>query len=95
MLIAGRWWCAANLTPNPFLRTLTPGADTVPSPAKKRARVIWYSGDIEGKGNNRFGRRYLEFGPGRGRLLETQAGVICEIAEIAVSGEQRDFVVET
>jgi hypothetical protein len=28
--------------------TLTPGADAVPSPAKKRARVNRYSGDIEG-----------------------------------------------
>jgi hypothetical protein len=39
-----------NLTPNPFQKTLTPGADAVPSPAE-RARVSRYSGDIEGKGN--------------------------------------------
>ena len=36
----------------------------------------------------------LEFGQRRVRLLEAQAGVICEIAEIAVSGQERDFVVE-
>ena len=30
-------------------RTLTPGADAVPSPAKKRARVIRYLRDIEGE----------------------------------------------
>jgi hypothetical protein len=95
MLIAGRWWCAANLTPNPFLRTLTPGADAVPSPAKKAGEGNLVLRRHRGEGNNRFGRKYLEFGSGRGRLLETQAGVICEIAEIAVSGEQRDFVVET
>jgi hypothetical protein len=41
--------------------TLTAGVDAVPSPAA-RERVIWYSGDTEGKGNNgvggwhRFGR---------------------------------------
>jgi hypothetical protein len=29
-------------------RTLTPGADAVPSPAEKLARVNRYSGDIEG-----------------------------------------------
>jgi hypothetical protein len=41
-----------NLTPDPLplkrRSTLTPGADAVPSPAKKRARVIRYSGDMEG-----------------------------------------------
>src|SRR5216683_7608188 len=51
------WIVAGNLTPNPFLRTLTPGADAVPSPAKKRERVIRYSGDIEGKGDNRVEKR--------------------------------------
>ena len=37
---------AKNLTPNPFPRTLTPGADAVPSPAEQE-RVNRYSGDIE------------------------------------------------
>jgi hypothetical protein len=40
----------------PSRSTLTPGADAVPSPVE-RERVIRYSGDIEGKGNNRVGRR--------------------------------------
>jgi hypothetical protein len=51
----------ANLTPNPFQKTLTPqlgDADAVPSPAE-RARVNLYLGDIEGKGNNRRGARSL------------------------------------
>ena len=37
------------LTPFPVKDTLTPGADAVPSPAKKRERVILYSGEIEGE----------------------------------------------
>ena len=36
----------------------------------------------------------LEFGQRRVRLPEAEAGVICEISEIAVSGQERDFVVE-
>ena len=41
--------------PTPSWRPfLTPGANAVPSPAE-RARVIRYSGDIEGKGDNRGG----------------------------------------
>ena len=46
------WAARRNLTPNPFPRgedALTPGADAVPSPAKKRERVVRYSGDIEGR----------------------------------------------
>ena len=45
-----------NLTPAPFPRTLTPGEDAVPSPAK-RARVIRYFRDIEGKGNQKKRKR--------------------------------------
>lgn len=39
-------------------------------------------------------RENLEFAPYRVRLLESQAGVIREISEIAVSGQERNFVVE-
>jgi len=49
-IFARSWQALKNLTPNPSLGTLTPGADAVPSPAE-RERVIWYLGDIEGKGN--------------------------------------------
>jgi hypothetical protein len=41
-----------NLTPNPLRRTLTPGEDAVPSPAK-RARVIRYSRATPGKGDQK------------------------------------------
>ena len=37
----------------PSCRTLTPGADAVPSPAE-RARVNRYSREIEGKGNQKW-----------------------------------------